>query len=61
MNLGKKIDLIKNQKQYITEIWSKKWAKFGQKGPFWNLPKKSENVIFFRLQRLGLAQKISKL
>ena len=36
------------------------WVNFGQKGPFLNFPKKCENVIFFRLQRLGLVQKISK-
>ena len=41
-----KIDLIKNNKQYITEILSKKWPKFGQKGPFFNFPKNYENAIF---------------
>ena len=52
--------LIENHKQYITDMLSQKWPKFGQKGPFLNFPKKYENVIFFRLQRLGLVQKISK-
>ena len=32
------------------------WVNFGQKGQFLNFPKKCENVIFFRLQRLGLVQ-----
>ena len=32
------------------------WVNFGQKGPFFNFPKKYENIICFRLQRLGLVQ-----
>ena len=36
----------KNHKQYIFKILSKKWPKFGQKGPFSNFPKKYENIIF---------------
>ena len=49
----------KNHKQYIFQILSRNGHKFSQKGPFLNFPKKCENVIF-RLQRLGLVQKISK-
>ena len=34
------------------------WVNFGQKGPILNFPIKFENVISFRLQRLGLVQKL---
>ena len=37
------------------------WVNFDQKGPFLKFPKKSENVIFFRLQRLCFEQKIRKI
>ena len=37
---------MKNHKQYITEILSKKSPKFGQKEPFLNFPIKCEYVIF---------------
>ena len=47
----------KPQEIYIFQILSEKLPKFGQKGPFFNFP---INFIFFRLQRLGLAQKITK-
>ena len=50
------MNLIENQKQYITDFLSKKWPKFGQKGPFLKFPIKCENVIFFPLQRLDLKQ-----
>ena len=46
----------KNHKQYIFEILSKKLPKFGQKGPFFNIPKIWKRH-FFRLQRQDLVQK----
>ena len=48
-----KIINIKNHKQYIFQILSK---KFGQKGPFLNFPKNAK-ASFFRVQRLGLVKK----
>ena len=40
---------------------SKKWPKFGQKGPFLNFPKKYENFIFFRLPKTRLSTKNYKI
>ena len=42
--------------------WSaldQKWPKFGQKGPFLNFPQKMWKRNVFRLQRLGLVQKLA--
>ena len=37
------------------------WSILAKKGHFWNFPKKSENVFFFRLNRLCFEQKIRKI
>ena len=49
---------------WYSQIWpnlGQIWVNFDQKGPFLKFAKKSENVIFFRLQRLCFEQKIRKI
>ena len=48
---------------WYSQIWpnlGQIWVNFDQKGPFLKFPQKSENAIFFRLQRLCFEQKIRK-
>ena len=47
----------KNHKQYIFPILGKKRPKLGKKCHFWIFPKNAK-MSFFRLQRLGLVQKL---
>ena len=49
---------------WYSQIWpnlGQIWVNFDQKGPFLKFPQKSENAIFFRLQRLCFEQKIRKI
>ena len=49
---------------WYSQIWpnfGQIWVNFGQKATFLKCSKKSENIIFFRLQRLCFEQKIRKI